>query len=94
MECDDCELASNGKVHPLEWNRFSLNCMDCGARMVCFIRRMKALSEQQRSERMTKAVKDWVAWGHDEQELRERCARTWSEWGVWANDRARNRPRP
>ena len=92
--CDDCTLASGGVVHPLEWNRFNPACMDCGARMVCFIRRMKVLSTVQRSQRMSKVVDDWVAWGHDEAALRERCARTWSEWGAWANERARHRPRP
>lgn len=91
--CEDCALASNGRVHPLEWNRFNPACMDCGARMVCCIRRMRSVPEKQRSARMKAVVDDWVKWGHDEQALRERCTRDWKAWATWAEEWRRDRSR-
>lgn len=91
MRCEDCGVAAGGAAHPLEWNRFELNCLQCGARYICFIRRMRTLSEKQRSQRMAKALADWVAWGHDERELRTLAARTPKDWEDWAREHRHRR---
>lgn len=93
VSCDDCEIASGGRAHPLEWVRFNPACVECGARAICFVRRMKTVDFDQRSRRMTAIVEEWVKFGHSEEQLRELATRDWKAWAEWAHDRSRHRPR-
>ena len=91
MTCEECDIASNGVVHPLEWRRFDPSCVVCGGRCIAFLRCMRGVEKDRKARRMTQALDDWLAYGHSEQQLRELASKSWSEWGAWANEYRRRR---
>jgi len=73
--CEDCNRASRD----LAYNLFNPACLECGARVLWFLQRMR-IPQQQKVERLRKSLADWVAFGHPEPQLRQLAERDWREW--------------
>ena len=66
MACTDCYRT---RIGPL-WRDHCPTCLWCGARYIQRIGRELTIPKDERGRMRTKALADWVAFGHSEAELR------------------------
>lgn len=65
MPCECCERARKFSG----FNRFSPNCLHCGARIIQHLGTLQ-IGRTECSDRRRSALADWLAWGHSEAEIR------------------------
>ena len=65
-------------------------CIHCCARYIQLLRAHPALDRQARQERATRALRDFVALGHDEQQIRALVAQSGTAWAPSGNEQDRH----
>ena len=92
MTCECCDndrawnrpkFRSSGRLH-------DPRCIHCCARYIQLLRAHPALDRQARQERATRALRDFVALGHDEQQIRALVAQSGTAWAPSGNEQHRH----
>ena len=92
MTCSDCDndRAANLPRNMPRGRLHDPRCIHCCARYIQLLRAHPVLDRQTRQERATRALRDFVALGHDEQQIRALVAQSGTAWAPSGNDRQRH----